>query len=109
MALLVKYLKVSFVLISTLGHHDFSRKKEDRRNFCCQSCKFSLPDFRESQSLFVEAITASLSLQLNSYCFVQEKAVKNQKHVMLFWESKLIHKLRGKSKPTLPPSVSLSH
>ena len=30
--------------------------------------------------------------------FVQEKATKNQKHVMLFWESKLIHKLRGKSK-----------
>lgn len=26
-----------------------------------------------------------------------EKAVKNQKHVMLFWESKLIHKLRGKT------------
>lgn len=26
-----------------------------------------------------------------------ERAVKNQKHVMLFWESKLIHKLRGKT------------
>lgn len=26
-----------------------------------------------------------------------EKATKNQKHVMLFWESKLIHKLRGKT------------
>ena len=26
-----------------------------------------------------------------------EKAVKHQKHVMLFWESKLIHKLRGKT------------
>lgn len=26
-----------------------------------------------------------------------EKAVKNQKHVMLFWESKLIHKMRGKT------------
>jgi len=26
-----------------------------------------------------------------------EKGVKNQKHVMLFWESKLIHKLRGKT------------
>ena len=26
-----------------------------------------------------------------------EKAVKNQKHIMLFWESKLIHKLRGKT------------
>lgn len=26
-----------------------------------------------------------------------EKAVKNSKHVMLFWESKLIHKLRGKT------------
>ena len=25
-----------------------------------------------------------------------EKAVKNAKHIMLFWESKLIHKLRGK-------------
>ncbi len=24
--------------------------------------------------------------------------MKNQKHVMLYWESKLIHKLRGKSK-----------
>jgi len=29
---------------------------------------------------------------------LQEKATKYQKHVMLFWESKLIHKLRGKSK-----------
>jgi hypothetical protein len=28
---------------------------------------------------------------------MQEKAVKHQKHIMLFWESKLIHKLRGKS------------
>ena len=26
-----------------------------------------------------------------------EKAVKHQRHVMLFWESKLIHKLRGKT------------
>ena len=26
-----------------------------------------------------------------------EKAVKNQKHIMLFWASKLIHKLRGKT------------
>lgn len=26
-----------------------------------------------------------------------ERSVKNQKHVMLFWESKLIHKLRGKT------------
>jgi serine/threonine protein kinase len=26
-----------------------------------------------------------------------ERAVKNSKHVMLFWESKLIHKLRGKT------------
>ena len=26
-----------------------------------------------------------------------EKAVKNAKHIMLFWESKLIHKLRGKT------------
>jgi hypothetical protein len=26
-----------------------------------------------------------------------EKAVQNSKHVMLFWESKLIHKLRGKT------------
>ena len=26
-----------------------------------------------------------------------EKAVKGQKHIMLFWESKLIHKLRGKT------------
>ena len=26
-----------------------------------------------------------------------EKAVKNEKHIMLFWESKLIHKLRGKT------------
>ena len=26
-----------------------------------------------------------------------EKGVKNQKHIMLFWESKLIHKLRGKT------------
>ena len=26
-----------------------------------------------------------------------EKAVQHQKHVMLFWESKLIHKLRGKT------------
>jgi len=26
-----------------------------------------------------------------------EKATKYQKHVMLFWESKLIHKLRGKT------------
>jgi len=26
-----------------------------------------------------------------------EKATKDQKHVMLFWESKLIHKLRGKT------------
>lgn len=31
-----------------------------------------------------------------------EKAEKNQKHVMLFWESKLIHKLRGK---TLVPGL----
>jgi serine/threonine protein kinase len=29
--------------------------------------------------------------------FLQEKATKFQKHVMLFWESKLIHKLRGKT------------
>ena len=29
---------------------------------------------------------------------LQEKGVKHQKHVMLYWESKLIHKLRGKSK-----------
>lgn len=28
---------------------------------------------------------------------VVERAVKNSKHVMLFWESKLIHKLRGKT------------
>jgi serine/threonine protein kinase len=27
-----------------------------------------------------------------------EKAVKNQKNVMLFWESKLIHKMRGKTR-----------
>ena len=26
-----------------------------------------------------------------------EKAVKMQRHIMLFWESKLIHKLRGKT------------
>lgn len=26
-----------------------------------------------------------------------EKAEKSQKHIMLFWESKLIHKLRGKT------------
>merc|ERR1712086_1202996 len=26
-----------------------------------------------------------------------EKAVKNAKHIMLFWESKLIHKMRGKT------------
>ena len=26
-----------------------------------------------------------------------EKAVKNVKHIILFWESKLIHKLRGKT------------
>jgi hypothetical protein len=26
-----------------------------------------------------------------------ERAVKNQNHIMLFWESKLIHKLRGKT------------
>jgi len=26
-----------------------------------------------------------------------EKAVEKQKHIMLFWESKLIHKLRGKT------------
>jgi len=26
-----------------------------------------------------------------------EKATKYQRHVMLFWESKLIHKLRGKT------------
>jgi predicted Ser/Thr protein kinase len=26
-----------------------------------------------------------------------EKAVKNQKHSMLFWEAKLIHKLKGKT------------
>ena len=26
-----------------------------------------------------------------------EKAVKNERHVMLFWESKLIHKLRNKT------------
>lgn len=28
---------------------------------------------------------------------LQEKAVKLQRHIMLFWESKLIHKLRGKT------------
>lgn len=27
----------------------------------------------------------------------KEKAVPMQKHIMLFWESKLIHKLRGKT------------
>ena len=27
----------------------------------------------------------------------QEKAVHMQRHIMLFWESKLIHKLRGKT------------
>ena len=32
-----------------------------------------------------------------SYGINFEKAVKNSKHVMLFWESKLIHKLRGKT------------
>ena len=32
---------------------------------------------------------------------MQEKAVKNQRHIMLYWESKLIHKLRGKSKQSL--------
>ena len=26
-----------------------------------------------------------------------EKADKNQKHIMLYWESKLIHRLRGKT------------
>lgn len=26
-----------------------------------------------------------------------EKAVKSQRHIMLFWESKLIHKMRGKT------------
>jgi serine/threonine protein kinase len=26
-----------------------------------------------------------------------EKAVKMQRHIMLFWESKLIHKMRGKT------------
>lgn len=26
-----------------------------------------------------------------------ERAVKNTKHVMLFWESKLMHKLKGKA------------
>jgi serine/threonine protein kinase len=26
-----------------------------------------------------------------------EKAVKNEKHIMLFWESKLMHKLKGKT------------
>ena len=29
---------------------------------------------------------------------LQEKAAKNQRNPMLFWESKLIHKMRGKSK-----------
>ena len=28
---------------------------------------------------------------------IKEKAVPMQKHIMLFWESKLIHKLRGKT------------
>ena len=31
----------------------------------------------------------------------QEKASKNQRNPMLFWESKLIHKMRGKSKYTV--------
>lgn len=31
------------------------------------------------------------------YAAKLEKATKYQKHVMLFWESKLIHKLRGKT------------
>ena len=34
----------------------------------------------------------------NNVPFMQEKAVEKQKHIMLFWESKLIHKMRGKSK-----------
>lgn len=32
-----------------------------------------------------------------TYAAKIEKAVANSKHVMLFWESKLIHKLRGKT------------
>jgi len=31
------------------------------------------------------------------YAAKVEKAVKYQQHVMLFWESKLIHRLRGKT------------
>ena len=48
---------------------------------------------------FETNIDANFVSNLTIYVFcVQEKATKHQKHVMLFWESKLIHKLRGKSK-----------
>ncbi len=43
---------------------------------------------------YLESIFFSQNLTI----IFQEKATKYQKHVMLFWESKLIHKLRGKSK-----------
>ena len=39
---------------------------------------------------------------------VQEKAVKHQKHIMLYWESKLIHKLRGKSINGIITNVSIA-
>ena len=39
-----------------------------------------------------------LFLTLTGDLSTQEKASKNQRNPMLFWESKLIHKMRGKSK-----------
>ena len=43
-----------------------------------------------------EAIKIQCQAQIDLAAKV-EKAVKNAKHIMLFWESKLIHKLRGKT------------
>ena len=54
-----------------------------------------MPDFLVEKKKSGEYLAAKV-VSKKSFNF-QEKAVKMQRHIMLFWESKLIHKLRGKT------------
>ena len=87
---LVKFTKVS--IVENWGLRQFVRK-------------LGIQNFQ----LFEFILNTSLIVFLCLLCTVEkkkngdhlaakvEKAVKMQRHIMLFWESKLIHKLRGKT------------
>ena len=87
------FYSISFFLQISTHYADYSGENKNRRVLCCKNRKY--PFYISKKKRFTPKITNPVKVEL--IC-MQEKATKNQKHVMLFWESKLIHKLRGKSK-----------